>query len=217
MNRGKWIAACVALILCLAGGVFAFGYFREDPQLAKARELGEQMRDQDWRNMPDEQRRARWEEMRTVMDALTEDQRRALWEEREQEWAAREDQRLEEFFALSPQEQQKALDEEIKREEERRKAWEQRRANGDRGRQRDSGERTRGDRGDRGPGGRGGPPGANGGRGGRNMDPQARNERMRDRLDRSSPQSRARRAEHRRLIAERRQQLGLPPQTRGRR
>lgn len=210
MSRGKWIGLCVGLLLLLGGGVFAFGYFREDPQLAAVRALGEQMRNEDWRNLPDEERRKRWGEMREAMDSLSDEQRAALWDEREQQMMIREDRRLDEFFALSPEEQRKALDAEIKRDEERRKQWEQRQ------REREGGDRPRGDRPDRGPGGRdgfrGGPPG---GPGGRSNDPSVRNERRRERLDRSTPQARARRAEHRRMIAERRQQLGLPPQTRG--
>jgi hypothetical protein len=213
MSRGKWIGLCVALLLLLGGGVFAYGYFREDPQLAAVRALGEQMRDKGWENVTDDQRR----QMRDAMDSLSDEQRDALWAEREQEMMAREDQRLAEFFALSAEEQRKALDEEIKRDEERRKQWEQRRRereNSDR--QRGDGDRANGDRGRGGPGGRdgfrGGPPG---GRGGRSSDPTVRNERRRERLDRSTPQSRARRAEHRRLIAERRTQMGLPPNTRG--
>lgn len=115
-----------------------------------------------FRDLPDEQRRAAWENLREV----------------------RENQMLNRYFAATPAERQKILDEEIKRQEERRKEWQAR-----------AGQRPQGQ------------PGQGGPRGPRGGDQAAR---QKSRLENRSPERRAQSAQYRADVAARRAQLGLP-------
>ncbi len=165
----------------MAGIAYAF-YPSRDPALARIDEIRAQMD-----GASDAQRRELWGEMRKQFENLSpeaRDQMRENWGQRRE---TREGQRLSEFFALSPQEQIKKLDEDIKRDAQRRRQWAQRSGNG-------------------GQAGRGGPGGGRG-RGGNNSgDPNARRKSY---LDNSSAMSRAMRGEYRRMRDERSKQLGL--------
>ena len=193
-GRGKKIAIATILFLLIAAAAYAM-YSGEDPGVARIEALRQQMD-----GATDEQRRELFQQMRQEYEQLPEATRDQLREEREARRELEEGKRMAEFFAKTPQEQQKALDESIKREEQWRKEREKRRAEG-------------GGRGRGGPGGGPGGGGAGGGRGfggnrGRNSsdDPNARRKSY---LDNSSPQSRAMRSEYSRMRDQRRQQLGL--------
>ena len=189
-GRGKKIAIATILLLLMAAVGYAM-YGGKDPGVARIEALREQM---DGAN--DQQRRELFQQMRQEYEHLPEATRQQLRDEREARWELEEGKRMAKFFAMSPQEQQKALDDEIKRDEERRKEREKRRAQGGGG--------------DRGRGGPGGPGGDGGRRGDRGRDSGGDpNARRKSYLDRSSPQSRAMRSEYYRMRAERRQQLGL--------
>ena len=126
-------------------------------------------------------------------------------------FAAREQAEMDSYFNLPPERRQAELDRRIKADEDRRKAREAARA------ERES-QRPAQPAGPPTAGGPGGPPGGAGGpptgRGrGRSTTEDERNARSKSRIDRSSPDERARRTEYRRAIDERRTQLGLP--TRG--
>lgn len=125
---------------------------------------------------------------------------------------ARERAEINSFFNMSPDQRMAELDRRIQDEdaqrEARRQQWSQRQSSGD---------QPRGPRGDA--GGRGGPPGggaAQGGGGGdrgrgrgRPTSDEQRQQWRVSRLDNTSPQGRAQRDEYRRLMRERREQLGL--------
>jgi hypothetical protein len=129
---------------------------------------------------------------------------------------ARERAETNSFFMMSPDQRMAELDRRIQDEEAQREArrqeWSQRQASGD---------QNRGPRGDN--GGRGGPPGGvgqgggpqagggppGGGRGDWGRGSFSSEERRKSRLDSSSPQDRAQRDEYRRLMQQRREQLGL--------
>jgi len=124
---------------------------------------------------------------------------------------ARERAEINSFFNMSPDQRMAELDRRIQDEnaqrEARRQQWSQRQSSGD---------QSRGPRGDA--GGRGGPPGggaAQGGGGdrgrgrGRPTSDEQRQQWRVSRLDNTSPQGRAQRDEYRRLMRERREQLGL--------
>jgi hypothetical protein len=184
-GRGKKIAVATILLLLVAAGAFAM-YRGEDPGVARIEAIRQQMD-----GATDEQRRELFQKMRQEYEQLPEATRDRLREERNAQREREDGQRMAKFFAMSPQEQQKALDERIKQEEKWRKERAQRRGPG-------------------GGGSRGGPGAGGGGRGGRggngSGDPNARRKSY---LDNSSPQSRAMRSEYYRMRAERRQQLGL--------
>ncbi len=137
------------------------------------------------------------------------------------------------FFTMSPDQRQAELDRRIKTDEDRRKKWaEQRSKNGPPG-----GRAARGNQagkaaqpgqvagngtggGGRGPGGGGGGGpgggapgggggGGGGGPGGRGGSEEDRNNRRKQGLDQTDPEQRSRRAEYRRQMDERRQQMGF--------
>jgi hypothetical protein len=180
-GKAKWIVA-ILLLLMMAGIAYAF-IPRSDPALAKIEEIRGQME-----GANDQQRRELWGQMRKEMENLTPEARDQMREEWGQRWQAREQEELNKFFDLTPAEQIKEIDEDLKREASRRKERAQR------------GNRGGGERADRG--------GGRGPRGGRDNsgDPNARSKRY---LDSTTPQSRAMRGEYRRMREERRQQIGL--------
>ena len=186
-GKRKWIAA-VILLLLMGGIAYAF-LPSEDPALARIEAIRQQMD-----GATDEQRRELWGQMRQEFENLGDEAREQMREDWGQRREAREQEHLNEFFALSPQEQIKKLDEDIDREQE----WRKRRA------QRARSNQGQGNRGDGGRGGFGGP------RGGRSRsssdDPNARRKSY---LDKTTPQSRAMRSEYRRMRDERRQQRGI--------
>jgi hypothetical protein len=150
-------------------------------------------------------------------------------------FAARESAEVASFFRLPAAEREAELDRRIKAEEQRRQQW----ASAWAGRQRSDGDRPRGDgerqRGDGERSGRsgGGPPGAGtsgsavsgrgdggGARGGstagsgqgsgrRPSSQDEWNRRSKARIDRSTPEQRAQRTDYRRVMQERREQLGI--------
>ena len=136
---------------------------------------------------------------------------------------ARERAEMASYFRLAPAERQAELDRRIKAEEQRRQQWQAERqkrdagraaagqqaaANG--GRPAGGGPPGSGAGGPGGPGGPGGGPGGPPGTGRRTSTEEARNDRSKQRIDRSSPEERAQRTEYRRAIETRRSQLGLP-------
>jgi hypothetical protein len=140
----------------------------------------------------DAQRRALFGQMRQEFENLSPEARDQMRDQWRAKGEAREQARLNEYFSKSDKEKLAMLDEDIKREEERRKQWAKRRA-----------ERSKnGDANDRGNRGGGG-----GGRGGSGGDSNARRKEF---LDNSSAQSRAMRGEYQRDRDARRRQLGLP-------
>lgn len=130
-------------------------------------------------------------------------------------WNARERAETGSYFSLPPQQRQAELDRRIKAEEERRQRWQAERgprgqdgAGG--GRQDGGGGRPEGG-GGRPQGGDAGRPGASGGGGARGWSEENRSAWIKRRIDRTSPEERAQRAEYRRALEARRTQLGLPP------
>lgn len=193
-GKKKWLVLAALFLVLSSLGAWAM-LPRTDPQLVKVQELRAQLE-----NAPPEQRRELWGQMRKEVEKLPEETREQLFADRRREWEARENKQLEEFFSKSRAEQIALIDKEIDESEQRRVEREKRRTQGGQA------GRVDGQR-----GGRGGPGGWGGrGGGGRNSDPAARLARSKRYLDNSTPQSRAQRAEHRRMRDERRQQRGLP-------
>jgi len=184
MDREK-IAICVAVVALLAGAAWALGYFDgADPQVAELQQLrAENFPRID--QMTDEERRTQFQEFRTRVDALSDDQRREFFEGSRDFFQARMLERMNHFFELPEAEQKKALDERIDRMDQ----WRRHREAG-------GGEA----RGGGGPG-RGGPDGRRGGGGGGGK----------ARLDRSTPEMRAKMDRYRDLMNQRRQERGLEP------
>jgi hypothetical protein len=119
---------------------------------------------------------------------------------------ARERAEMASYFALPADKRQAELDRRIKADEDRRNAWMAERAK--RPQPSSNGQVAAS-------GGAGGTPSGGGPAGGRRSSTEeSRNERMKQQIDRTTPEQRAQRAEYRRAIEERRQQLGLGPSRR---
>lgn len=185
MDRQK-NAICVAVVALLAGGAWALGYFDGlDPEVTALQEF----RDENFQRidqMTDEERRTQFQEFRSRVDALTDDQRREFFDGSREFFQARMLDRMNNFFELSPEQQKKDLDEQIDRMEE----WRRNREAGG-GQARGGGGPSRPGGGGRGPGGRGG-----GGKA---------------RLDRSTPEMRAKMDRYRDMMNQRREERGLEP------
>jgi hypothetical protein len=190
-GKRKWLVLAALFLVICGLGAWAMAS-REDPQVTKVKELRVQLE-----NADDGQRRELWGQMREEMEKLPEQAREEIFADRRKEWEARANKQMTEFFAKPKAEQIALIDKQIDESERRRADRSKRAQGGQAGRQ-------------PGQGGRGGPGGGWGGRGGRNSDPAARSARGKQRLDSTTPESRAQRSEYRRMMDERRTQRGLP-------
>ncbi len=213
MGKKGWLLTTCTLLALSVASVWAWSYWRTDPQMAKVEKLQNDLfaagQDQSW-----EQRREGWRNLRTEFEKLSTEQQRQLRDEARGQFEGRMEQRLKDFFALTPAARTAEVDKDIDRMEGMRKRFEERRRQAEQSgqpRDRDRGrDQGRGDRGDGRRGGNG--PGSGGSW---RSDPQQRKERARRRLDESSPEMRAMRAEYSRLLAQRRRERGLPEFGRG--
>jgi hypothetical protein len=220
MNSKKWGMALLILLL-LTGGAGAYYAFRTDPALAAALDLQKQMRNED---LPREDRRKLFGQMREAMDNLTPEQRHQVFQQMgrgPEGWMAREKKRMDDFLALSKKDQVKALDKDIDEMVKRRKDWEKRQkerekeraaqaaqgggANGGSGSGgANGGNNNNNNNNNSGQGGQGGGRGGNGGGGG------DRGQQRRLALDNSSARQQAQGSEYRRMLGNRMQQRGIP-------
>jgi hypothetical protein len=214
MNTKKWVLSLIVVLL-LAGGAGAYYALRTDPNLAHALNLQKQMRSED---LSREDRGKLWGEMRTAMDSLSDEQRQKLRQEmfRNDPRMIREMQRINNFFALSPKEQTKALDKAIDEEVKRRKEWEKRRKEREKERQQQQangqsgGGNGGGGNGGNGGGGRGNGGGGNGGGGNGGGAGGDRGQQRRLAMDNTSAQQRAQMSGYFRMMTDRMQQRGIP-------
>lgn len=230
MSKGKKriIIVSVVLVLLFAGLWWLWGY-RANAQVRKVQEMQKEMAAED---LTPEARREKWEQLRREMDRLTPEQREEVMRPMREQMERRMDEHLDEYFALPPNKRKEYLDKQIKEMEQRRKEWEARRAQqGNQNSGRGAGQGGRGGPGpmgfppDGGPPPFGPPPGQNaqgpapggaaqpaspGPRGPRNLSPEARLQRRNQRLDRTTPAQRAKRAEFMAAMQKRRAELGLP-------
>jgi len=157
-----------------------------------------------------------FENMRDLPDS----QRQQVRQEIGRLFSARERAEVGSFFALPPDRRLAELDRRIKADEARRQQWAAERAARNTSTQNQPGQ-TAATRDSNGPSNSRGPRPATGqpGQGdsgrqwgqGRGRTEEARNERMKNRLDATSPDDRAKRTEYRRALAERREKLGIAP------
>jgi hypothetical protein len=195
-RRRRWLLLLLLLLFLVGGVTWAA---RPDPHLARAKELQAELFSPEARNLPPEERRARFEEFRNEVKRLTPEQKHDL------SAPMREKQRaeLERYFTLSAPEKTRYLDEKIDRSEKMRKDREQRaKANG--------GQPGATPVGFRPGGGPGGGPGGPGGRSGSPPPPAEIEKRRKEHLDHSTPEERAMRDALRHDMEARRKQRGLP-------
>ena len=182
MNKKKTFIAGVMVALAL-GAAWAFGFFGGvDSEVAEL----QKERDEAFERMDelsDEERRAQFRDFRERVGQLTEEQRQQFFESSRPLFQQMALNRMNRFFELTPEEQTKELDDLIDRIEERRS-------------NREAGEGE-----------------GRGGRGGNwsDMSPAERDQRRKERLDRTTPEMRAKFDRFRDMLNERLEQRGLEP------
>jgi hypothetical protein len=194
MRKKRIVIGAVVVGLTSLFTAWLFGWFSGDPALAEVQQLQAKMADP---NLKDADRQALMRQMRDKMQALSADARRAAFENGQQMFEKRELEHIKQILAMSPADRNKALDADIDRMEKMRA-------------QRDAASANGAQAGANGQNG----PGAQRGRGPRgNMTDDQRVDRLRNRLDRSTPEMRASRNAYMQLVNTRRQQRGMPPIT----
>jgi len=182
MKQRKLIVS-LSMVALLAIAAWAFGLFGgADPAVAELQQMADQAFDRD----PSDSQQAEFrEQFRQRMGALTPEQREAFFDANRDRWMQSMEERMNEFFAMSPTDQQKRLDEILNRMSQPR---EDRSQNG--GNQAGPGDgRGRGDWG--------------------SMTEGQRDERAKRRLDRTSPKMRAQFTEFRKKLEDRAKERGI--------
>jgi uncharacterized membrane protein YgcG len=201
MDKRKVSIGVIAVLLIGIGAAWALGYFhRTDPAVAELQQLGAQMRTASETDRP-----ALFEQFRQKMDGLTDAQREEFRQNNQGRFRQDMSKRMNEFFAMSPADQKKRLDEIIDQMQKRQA-------------QRQAGGGANGGPG--GPGGGfgfgGGGPGGGGRGGGRqNMTDGQREQGRKSRLDNTNPAERAQQDKFRAMLGDRMQQRGMSPPTGG--
>jgi hypothetical protein len=198
MDKRKVSIGVAAILILGIGAAWALGYFhRTDPAVADLQQLGAQMRSASEADRP-----ALFQQFREKMDGLSDAQRQEFRDNNQGRFRQDMAKRMNEFFAMSPADQQKRLDEIIDRMQKRQQ---QRQAGGG---------ANGGGPGGGGPGG-GGPGGAGRGGGGQNATDGGREQARKSRLDNTNPAERAQQDKFRAMMGDRMQQRGMSPPTGG--
>jgi hypothetical protein len=194
-RRRRFVTAglVMLLIVAAASGIW---FFRARSRLSAVKQLQGELFSQAGRELPADERRQKFEQLRTEMNQLSAAQRRDL----RNEAMKRRTEEISRYFRLSKEDKQRYLDDMIARGERRRQEWEARAAQ----RNGSSAETATAE---------GGPRQRGQGNSGTAAE---RDKRREDMLDSMSPTQRAEFTEFRREVASRRAELGLPAFGRGR-
>jgi hypothetical protein len=161
-----------------------------DGRLARAKELQNELFSENSASLSPDNRRSKFEELRTVTKQMSESQRREL----SRDMQKRREAELRAYTQLSPAEKRKRLDRDIERQVKAQQ----------RAQAKPAGAPARG-----GPGG--GPSGPGGPNGGRPSTPESREQHRKQYLDHTTPEYRDLRDQYRRDLDARRKERGLPP------
>jgi multidrug efflux pump subunit AcrB len=206
-NRARIVLAILILLL-LAGTTWAVrGARAKTVQMSsEAKALLAQMTDE---NAKREERGEAFKKMRE----LPKDQRDELEKQLRERWTKREQDKLDHFFTLTPEQQQAELDKEIERMQERSKRWEERRKSAE-GKQGGSNGASNGDAGGQGKSGAASGSDGSSSKQGPSLD--QRDAMRREMLNHTTPEQRAQMSNYRMMLQQRAQQLGVPmPSGRG--
>lgn len=230
MSRTLWGTLAVVGLTTATGFGIWFWPRRESAELHEVKQLQAEMRQTmfappaEAKDIPPEERRAKFDELRQKMEALPEADRKQAEHAMRQGFAKQMEQKLATFFALPPEEQTAALDKDIDEQEARRKTW----GGGPFGPPPGATPAGAPDRVAGGTGaasaaaasGQNSAPGAADGRAGnrpfgpprnlQNMSAEDRKQMQRDMLDSTTPEFRAQMSEYIKKIRTRRQERGLP-------
>jgi hypothetical protein len=108
----------VSLLVLLGGGAAAWR-LRPDPHLAAAKGLRQELFSEAGRQLPPQERRQKFEQLRAEVGALSPEQRRGL----RSEGMSQRREEMHRYFKMSPDEKTRFLDELIARQEKRRQEW----------------------------------------------------------------------------------------------
>lgn len=194
-------AVCLLLLLCVMTLFWGLGFFSTPQAVAEVENLVEQQ-------VAEYARVARGEvpfesgqsfgPVREKIRDVPREYREQVGEQMGRLWEARERAEMASYFHLPPAQRQAELDRRIRAEEARRQAREAERA--ERGRAQSTNGRQAST---------GGQSGSGGSPGGTRTE-AGRNERLKRRIDQTTPEERSMRAEYRRAMDARRRQLGVP-------
>jgi hypothetical protein len=193
----RTLVILTVLILLPSVAFAGYWFYVRDPDWNLALELRDKIQQQRDSGASRDEMRETYGQLRDVAEKLTPAQQRELRNSSDRGRGF--ERRISEYFELPADQRVAVLDKQIDEFENMRKEWEKRRAQGNNG-------QARGGEG-RGPGGPGGP----GDRGNEPRQQRSRTDRLRERLDNSTPQQRAQMSEYFTQMQDRRKQRGLPP------
>jgi hypothetical protein len=183
--RKRVIVIGTILGALLLAAAWLLGWFSGNPAIAEVQQLQQKMADP---NLKDADRQALRDQMRAKIEALSADARRAVFEAGREAFEKRFGSHVNQLLAMSAAERNKALDKDIDQMEKRAADFAKSQADG-----------------------KAPPPGGKKGNRTAAVTDEQRLSRLRSRLDRGTPESRAIRAEYTRLIDDRLKQRGLSP------
>ena len=191
-HRARWIAAVICGIATLAAVIGWLYLYQSDRELAEVKAMQAEVFSKATRELPEAERRAKFQELRSRYESLSDSQQRALRREQGEAMHNRRMAEIRSFFQLPTKQRRAFLDKQINEMEQRRRSSQGR-----------GGQRP-------------GPPRDRDGRGGTESEKQERRDRFRRGfLDGTSPRDRAQMAEYMKALRERREQRGLPDIRRG--
>jgi hypothetical protein len=182
--RKRIIISTIVLIVTGVGAAWVFGWFRGDQIPAEIHQMQAKLADP---NLKDADRQSMMQQMRSKMESLSPDARRAVWDGNREMFEKRMSSHVGQLLAMSLADRNKALDADIDRMEKARAQMQNAQSSQQKGPPRQA--RTT------------------------NLSDDQRVDRLRNRLDRSTPEMRATRTAYMQMINDRRQQRGLPPMT----
>ena len=229
LSKNKIIILSALLALILLGSGYALYSYSSNSTLRQYQTLTAEMSMEKMRDMPAEERREYFENMKNLREKMTEPQKEKADDIMRERFQTQMTEKMNKFFALPPEERKVELDKEVDRMASMMKSF-----GGGKGGAPNAGKAPEGANGrgqggapgtggasttGRGQGGTGAPgnvapppPGGGGppwGRGNPNATPEEKNKRTSDRLDNSTPEFRAQMTEYWKLVGERAKEKGV--------
>lgn len=229
LSKNKIIVLAGLLALLLLGSGYALYSYSSNSTLRQYQTLTAEMSMEKMRDMPAEERREYFENMKNLREKMTEPQKEKADDIMRERFQTQMTEKMNKFFALPPAERKAELDKEVDRMASMMKSF-----GGGKGGAPNAGKAPEGANGrgqggapgtggasttGRGQGGTGAPgnvapppPSGGGppwGRGNPNATPEEKNKRTSDRLDNSTPEFRAQMTEYWKLVGERAKEKGV--------
>ena len=229
LSKNKIIILSVLIALLLLGSGYALYSYSSNSTLRQYQTLTAEMSMEKMRDMPAEERKEYFENMKNLREKMTEPQKEKADDIMRERFQTQMTEKMNKFFALPPEERKAELDKEVDRMASMMKSFGGGKGGAPNAGKAPDGANGRGQGGapgtggasstGRGQGGTGAPgnvapppPGGGGppwGRGNPNATPEEKNKRTSDRLDNSTPEFRAQMTEYWKLVGERAKEKGV--------